>query len=72
MDYTYDESGLVETAMEYNKNGTLQSKTITTYDEYKNILRQEYYSHTGKIPGSGDDTPDRIHTCTYEKIVPVS
>ena len=66
--YSYDESGLTQTAMEYNKNDSLQSKTITTYDKYGNILKQEYYSHTGKISGSGDEIADRILTCTYEKL----
>lgn len=66
--YSYDQSGLIQTAMEYNKNDSLQSKTIITYDEYGNILREEYYSHTGKLPGSGDEIADRITTCTYEEI----
>lgn len=66
--YSYDQSGLIQTAMEYNKNDSLQSKTITTYDEYGNILKQEYYSHTGKLPGSGDEIADRVTTCTYEEI----
>lgn len=66
IDYSYDESGLIQTAMEYNGKGSLQSKTVTTYDQYGNVLRWEYYSHTGIISGSGDDIADQILICSYE------
>ena len=66
IEYSYDNSGLIQTAMEYNGYGSLQSKTIITHDEYENVLRYEYYSHTGRIPGSGDEIADRVVTNTYE------
>lgn len=68
IEYSYDDSGLIQTAMEYNGNGSLQSKTVTMFDEYGNILRYEYYRHSSDIPGSGDDIADRIVVNTYEKI----
>lgn len=64
--YSYDDSGLIQTAMEYNGYGSLQSKTIIIHDEYRNVLRYEYYSHSGRIPGSGDEIADRVVTNTYE------
>lgn len=66
--YSYDDTGLIQTAMEYNGNGSLQSKTITAFDEYSNILHYEYYRYSRDIPGSGDDIADRIVTNTYEEI----
>jgi len=68
IEYSYDEAEHIQTAMEYNSNGTLQSKTVIRSDEYGNVLHYAYYSHTGKIPGSGDDIADRIATYTYEPI----
>lgn len=68
IEYSYDDSGFIQTAMEYNGNGSLQSKTVITCDEYGNELLYEYYSHTGKLPGSGDNIADKVCTYTYEFI----
>ena len=42
-DYTYDETGLIQTAISYEADGTLQSKRVTTFDEYGNQILQERY-----------------------------
>lgn len=71
IEYSYDDSGLIQTANEYNGNGTLQSKTIITYDAYGNVLQNVYYRYTDKSPDSTDEVAYRITTCTYERIASV-
>lgn len=67
-DYTYDESGLVQTAISYDSDGTLRSKHITTFDEYGNQLEvvvHTYYSDLIR-KGEMDEEPDSRTTYVYE------
>ena len=70
--YSYDETGLIRTAMQYEADKTLSGKTITTFDEYGNELRSETYRYQEGIPGGDDDAVDRITTYTYESIDPAN
>ena len=66
-EYTYDDSGLVKTALEY-ENGFPVSRAVETYDEYGNLLQSAYYRLSRDIPGGGDDVADMVNTYTYELI----
>lgn len=67
-DYTYDESGLVQTAIAFDSDGTLRSKHITTFDEYGNqleVVAHAYYSDLIR-KGEMDEEPDSRTTYVYE------
>lgn len=64
-EYTYDDSGLTQTAVEY-ENGFPLSRVVETYDEYGNLLKHEYFRLSTDIPGGGDDVADRVNAYTYE------
>ena len=62
-EYTYDETGLVQTRQDYDKNGQLVLRCVTTFDEYGNELTIDTYRNTedGTLP----DTPTRTIVHTY-------
>ena len=69
-EYTYDETGLVQTAIERSVDETLQSKHITTYDEYGNpleVLAFAYVSEQARL-GKAEDEPNTRTTNIYEEI----
>lgn len=68
IEYSYDETGLIQTAMQYDADNVLFAKTVTTFDEYGNELQSEYYRYMQGIPGGDDDMVDRIITYTYEPV----
>lgn len=67
-EYTYDDTGLVQTKNRYEADGSPYSKNVTTFDEYGNMLTTEIY----KLRDDGIDTPDNlidlVYTATYEPI----
>ena len=67
-DYTYDETGLVQTSIERSADGTLQSKHITTFDEYGNKLEVVAYAYASELArfGENDEEPDSRTTYVYE------
>ena len=67
-DYTYDETGLIQTAISYEADGTLQSKHVTTFDEYGNTLEVVAYAYASEIArfGETDEEPDSRTTNIYE------
>ena len=69
-EYAYDDTGLVQTAQTYQTNGLPCSKTISTFDEYGNLLRSETYAGWDPVTEENDDLVDRIVTQIYEPVVP--
>ena len=67
-DYTYDESGLIQTAVSFDPNGVKESKYITTFDEYGNQLEviSYFYASERMRYGEIDEEPDRRTTYVYE------
>ena len=67
-DYTYDETGLIQTAISYESDGTLRSKHVTTFDEYGNQLEVVSYAYASELIRSGmtDLEPDSQITYIYE------
>lgn len=67
-DYTYDETGRIQTAISYESDGTLRSKHITTFDEYGNKLEVVSYAYASELIRSGmtDEEPDSRTTYVYE------
>jgi len=67
-DYTYDETGLIQTAIAYKADGTLQSKHVTTFDEYGNQLEVVAYTYASELMrfGASDEEPDKRTTYVYE------
>lgn len=67
-DYTYDESGRIQTAVSFDANGVKESKQITTFDEYGNELEViSYFYASERIRyGEIDEEPDRRTTYVYE------
>ena len=67
-DYTYDETGLIQTAIAYKADGTLQSKHVTTFDEYGNPLEVVAYTYASELMrfGASDEEPDKRTTYVYE------
>lgn len=68
-EYTYDETGLVQTAIERSADGTLQSKHITTFDEFGNQLEVIAYAYGSELArfGKTDEEPDSRTVNVYEK-----
>ena len=67
-EYTYDESGLVQTAISFDVYGVMESKQVTTFDEYGNQLEViSYFYASERIRyGETDEEPDRRTTYVYE------
>jgi len=67
-DYTYDETGRIQTAISYESDGTLRSKHITTFDEYGNQLEVVAYAYASELArfGQTDEEPDSRTTYIYE------
>ena len=67
-EYTYDETGLVQTAIERSADGTLQSKHITTFDEFGNPLEIIAYAYGSELARFGriDEEPDSRTVNIYE------
>ena len=67
-EYTYDETGLIQTAIACKADGTLQSKHITTFDEYGNKLEVEAYAYASELAryGETDEDPDSRTINVYE------
>ena len=67
-DYTYDETGLIQTSTECSADGTLQSKHVTTFDEYGNKLEVVAYAYASELVrfGKTDEQPDSRTTYVYE------
>ena len=69
-DYTFDESGLIQTALTQKGENFIQYKHITTYDEFGNpleVLAFAYGSEFARL-GKGEDEPDTRTTNIYEEI----
>lgn len=67
-EYTFDETGLIQTALTKKGKTFIQSKHITTYDEYGNpleILAFSYGSEFARL-GKSEDQPDTRTTNIYE------
>ena len=70
-DYTFDETGLIETALTQKGETVTQYKHITTYDEYGNpleVLAFAYVSEQARL-GKAEDEPNTRTTNIYEEIV---
>jgi len=67
-EYTYDETGLIQTAIACEADGTLRSKHITTFDEYGNELEVVAYAYSFKLSryGETNEEPDSRTTNVYE------
>lgn len=67
-DYTYDETRLVQTAIAYKADGTLQTKHVTTFDEYGNKLEVVAFAYATEMArfGETDEEPDSRTTYIYE------
>lgn len=67
-EYTYDETGLIRTAINYEADGIKESKRITTYDEYGNELESVAYAYASERIryGEADENPDSRTTYVYE------
>ena len=67
-DYTYDETGRIQTAMEYQADGTPQTKHVTTLDEYGNALEVVAYAYASELArfGETDEEPDSRTVNVYE------
>lgn len=69
--YAYDIYGRVAQTMEY-WNGEERNKTVYTYDDHGNLLREEYYSLSGWFPKRTQQTfytydeQDRLTSMIYE------
>lgn len=69
-EYTFDETGLVQTALTKKEKTSVQSKHITTFDEYGNpleILAFAYGSEFARL-GKAEEDPDSRTTFVYETI----
>lgn len=67
-EYTYDETGQIQTAITYEADGSLHTKHITTFDEYGNkleVIAYAYY-HDLMVTGETDEKPDSRTTYVYE------
>ena len=67
-EYTYDETGLIQTATAYDADGIKESKRITTSDEYGNELESVAYAYASERTryGEADENPDSRTTYVYE------
>ena len=67
-EYTYDETGLIRTAISYDADGIKESKRITTYDAYGNELESVAYAYASERTryGEADENPDSRTTYVYE------
>lgn len=67
-EYTYDETGLIRTAIGYDADGIKESKRITTYDEYGNELESVAYGYASERVryGEADEEPDSRTIYVYE------
>ena len=67
-EYTYDETGLIQTAIACKADGTQRSKHITTFDEYGNELEVVAYAYSFDLSRSGEinEEPDSRTTNVYE------
>lgn len=68
-DYIYSEKGLVQLAITRQADGTLQSKHVTTFDEYGNQLEVVAYAYASELArfGKTDEEPDSRTVNVYEK-----
>ena len=69
-DYTFDESGLIQTALTQKGKTFIQTKHITSFDEYGNpleVLAFAYGSEYARL-GKTDDEPNTRTTNIYEEI----
>lgn len=67
-DYTYDETGLIQTAIACKADGTPETKHLTTFDEYGNKLEVVAYAYASELAryGETDEEPDSRTTYIYE------
>lgn len=67
-DYTYDENGRIQTAMEYQADGTPKTKHVTSLDEYGNALVVVAYAYASELSrfGETDEEPDSRTVYVYE------
>lgn len=69
-DYTFDETGLIQTALTQKGKNFIQNKHITTFDEYGNpleILAFAYGSEQARL-GKAENEPNTRTTNIYEEI----
>lgn len=69
-EYSYDDTGLIRTALNCEEDGTVNYKTITTFDAYGNELERVTYDYhlEQMIYGQTDEEPDNRNTVIYEPI----
>jgi len=67
-DYTYDDTGLIQTMLRYEGDGFPYSKCVTTFDEYGNELTIKYYRLLDNGINIPDDLVDLVYTTTYDPI----
>lgn len=67
-EYTYDENGLIQTAIAYKADGTLHDKHVSTFDEYGNTLEVVAFAYASEQArfGKTDEEPDSRTTDVYE------
>lgn len=69
-EYTFDDTGLIQTALTKKGENFIQTKHITTYDEFGNpleVLAFAYGSEFARL-GKAEDEPDSRTTNIYEEI----
>lgn len=69
-EYTFDDTGLIQTALTKKGENYIQTKHITTYDEFGNpleVLAFAYGSEFARL-GKAEDEPDSRTTNIYEEI----
>mgnify|MGYP003301391835 CR=1 FL=1 len=67
-EYSYDDSGLVQTEILYDAESAPVRKTIRTFDSYGNIEEKSIYELREYLPGGGDSVVDSRITYVYESI----
>lgn len=72
IDHSYDETGLIRTSLTCDADGTVEYKSITTFDPYGNELERityDYYTEQMRY-GQTDEEPDSRSTYIYELTEP--
>lgn len=70
--YTYDDTGLIQTSLSKQSDGTPERKYITTFDEYGNELEKVAYAYASELArfGMTDEDPDSKTVNIYELKAP--
>ena len=70
--YTYDDTGLIQTSLSKQSDGTPERKYITSFDEYGNELEKVAYAYASELArfGMTDEDPDSKTINIYELKMP--